>query len=66
MRNRLFRLVSGALALVSLGICLAMPVLLFLGRIGERTYKTGFLLASLAWFLLATFWATARKRRPGN
>ena len=66
MSNRFFRLVSGALALVSLGICLALPVLSFMGRIAERTYKTGFLLASIAWFLLATAWSTARKRRPGN
>ena len=63
MSERLFRLVPGALAIVSLGICLAAPVLFFLGRIAERTYKTGFLLASIAWFLLATAWATAGKRR---
>lgn len=63
MSDRLFRSVSGALALVSLGVCLAAPVLFFLGRIAERTYKTGFLLASVAWFLLATAWATAGNRR---
>lgn len=62
MSDRLFRLVSGALALVSLGVCLAAPVLFFLGRIAERTYKTGFLLATIAWFILATTWATAGKR----
>jgi hypothetical protein len=66
MSDRLFRLVSGGLAMVSLAVCLAAPVLFFLGRIAERTYKTGFLLASIAWFLLATAWATARKRRPGS
>jgi hypothetical protein len=66
MSDRIFRLVSGGLALVSLGVCLAAPVLFFLGRIAERSYKTGFLLASIAWFLLATAWATAGKRRPGS
>jgi len=66
MSDRVFRFVSRGLALISLGVCLAAPVLFFLGRIAERTYKTGFLLASIGWFLLATAWATARKRRPGN
>jgi uncharacterized membrane protein YidH (DUF202 family) len=63
MSERVFRLVSGALALVSLGVCLAALVLFFMGRIAERTYKTGFLLASIAWFILATAWATAGKHR---
>ncbi len=64
MSDRVFRFVSGGLALACLGICLAAPVLFFLGRIGERAYKTGFLLATIAWFLLATAWATARPHRP--
>lgn len=45
----------GALALLSLAACLAFPILYFLGRISERGYKTGFLIASIAWFVFATW-----------
>lgn len=54
MSNRSFRRISGGLALVSLGLCLAAPVVYFLGRISEGTYRKAFLLASIAWFVLAT------------
>ncbi len=63
MSDRVYRLVAGGLALVSLGVCLAAPILFFLGRVPERAYKTGFLVATAAWFLLATAWASAGKRR---
>lgn len=54
MSNRLFRRITGGLALVSLALCLAAPVAFFLGRISEGSYRTAFLLASIAWFVLAT------------
>jgi hypothetical protein len=63
MSDRVFRMVSGGLALVSLGVCLAAPVFFFLGRIAERTYKTGFLLATIAWFILATAWASSARKK---
>lgn len=63
MKNRFFRSLMGGLALVSLGTCLAAPLLFFLGRISEGTYKTLFLLASAAWFVLATA-RTAARRSP--
>ncbi len=66
MSNRLFRLIAGGLALVSLGICLAAPVVFFLGRISEGTYKRAFLLSSIAWFVLATTRAMADKNGPSG
>jgi len=64
MRNRLFRRITGGLALLSLGLCLAAPVVFFLGRISEETYRRAFLLASIAWFILATARAMAAKDGP--
>jgi len=61
MKNRILRSLMGGLALVSLGTCLAAPLLFFLGRISEGTYKTLFLLASAAWFVLATVRTAARR-----
>jgi len=54
MSSRLFRRISGGLALVSLALCLAAPVAYFLRRISEGSYRKAFLLASIAWFVLAT------------
>lgn len=64
MSNRLFRRMAGGLALVSLGLCLAAPVVYFLGRISEETYRKAFLLASIAWFILATVRAMAGRDGP--
>jgi hypothetical protein len=64
MSNRMFRRLAGGLALVSLGICLAAPVVFFLGRISGGTYRRAFLLASIAWFVLATARAMAGKDGP--
>jgi ABC-type spermidine/putrescine transport system permease subunit I len=67
MSNRLFRRISGGLALVSLALCLAAPVAYFLGRISEGSYRKAFLLASIAWFVLATARAMAADdRRSGG
>jgi hypothetical protein len=54
VKTRFARRWAGWLALLSLGVCLAAPLLFFLGRITEASYKTVFLLASIAWFILAT------------
>jgi hypothetical protein len=66
MSNRLFRRITGWLALVSLGLCLAAPIVFFLGRISEETYKKAFLLASIAWFILATARAMSGKNGPSE
>lgn len=49
------------LSLLSLGSCLASSILCFLGKFSARSYKLVFLIASLAWFILATLWARERK-----
>jgi hypothetical protein len=54
MKSSLLIRLTGALALVSLALCLAAALLYFLGRIPEATYKLAFLLASIGWFVLAT------------
>lgn len=54
MKHGFLRQLAGGLALISLGVCLAAPVLYFLGRMTEASYKTAFLIASIAWFILAT------------
>jgi hypothetical protein len=51
MSNRLFRRITGGLALVSLS---------------EETYKKAFLLASIAWFILATARAMSGKNGPSE
>ena len=53
MKRPLLARLTGALALVSLALCLAAALLYFLGRIPESTYKLAFLLASIGWFVLA-------------
>ena len=54
MKRPFLSCLAGALSLVSLGLCLGAAVLYFLGRLPEAKYKTAFLLASIAWFVLAT------------
>lgn len=51
-------------SLLSLAVCLSAPVLYFLGYLMEKDYKLAFLLASLAWFFLATSWVSHRKKKP--
>jgi hypothetical protein len=53
MKNRFVRGGAGLLALLSLTVCLAAPVLYFLGHITEGSYKTVFLVASIGWFVFA-------------
>ena len=54
MKRSFMTRLAGGLALLSLALCLASALLFFLGRIPEAKYKLGFLLASIAWFVLAT------------
>lgn len=61
MKLRSLKGLLGALALLSLAACLVFPVLYFLGRISEGGYKTGFLIASIGWFVFATW----RRLVPG-
>jgi len=52
-------------SILSLLLCLAAPLLFFLGVLPEASYKLALLLASLGWFLLATSWASfGRKKTP--
>ncbi|MGA2362815.1 MAG: hypothetical protein ABSG73_10195 [Candidatus Aminicenantales bacterium] len=51
-------------SILSLGLCLAAPVLFFLGILPEARFKLALLLASLGWFFLATAWASYRKKKP--
>lgn len=47
---------SGFGAIVSFGVCLAVPVLYFVGKMSEGGYKLAFNLASVGWFVFATLW----------
>ncbi len=53
----------GAASILSLVLCLAAPVLFFLGILPEASYKLALSLASLAWFFLATTWASFNNRK---
>jgi len=56
------RILFGTLAIASLALCLIFPILHFLGRIEADRFKSGFLFASVAWFVFATLWATRTKK----
>ena len=58
----MIRRLSSFLLWISLAVCLAFSGVYFLGRIEEGRFKSGFLLASLAYFLFAGLWATTSKR----
>jgi hypothetical protein len=49
-----------ALSLLSLAVCLAAPVMRFLGKISLESYKLIFLAASFGWFVFATLWTRRR------
>jgi hypothetical protein len=51
-----------AASILSLALCLAAPVLFFLGILPEASFKLALLLASLGWFFLATAWISYRKK----
>lgn len=48
------------LAALSLGWCLAAPLLYFHGTLTMEAYKSHLLAASVAWFVFATLWTTRR------
>ena len=50
-------------SVLSLALCLISSLLFFLGVIEEVLYKAVFLIASAAWFILATIWAEQRKKK---
>lgn len=56
------RIIYGILSLISLALCLIFPIVHFMGKIKADRYKSGFLFASLAWFIFATLWATRPKK----
>lgn len=58
------KILLAAGSLLSLLLCLAAPLLFFLGILPEASYKLALLLASLGWFFLATSWASYRKKTP--
>jgi len=49
------------MSILSLAVCLGVPVLFFLGVLPEHSFKAALLVASLAWFFLASAWAAYRK-----
>lgn len=51
-----------AASILSLALCLAAPVLFFLGILPEASFKLALLLASLGWFFLATAWMSYKKK----
>jgi hypothetical protein len=61
MTHRILRGIAGGMAVLSLAACLAAPVLFFLGRISEASYKTAFLIASIGWFVFAIARGSVRK-----
>jgi hypothetical protein len=61
MTHRFIRGIAGGLAVLSLIACLAAPILFFLGRISEASYKTAFLVASIGWFVFAIARGFVRK-----
>jgi len=50
-------------ALMSLGICLAVPILCFAGKLSEGGYKLAFNLASAGWFVFASLWLIKRTKK---
>ena len=58
MRRRVFAVLS----IVSLALCLAFPILRFLGRISVEGFRSGLLIASVAWFVFAPLWSIQPKK----
>ncbi len=53
---------ASVVALVSLAVCLVAPVMYFAGRVEIESYKTVFLIASLAWFVAVAVYDRQRQR----
>ena len=54
--------IASVVALVSLVACLVAPVLYFAGRVEIDSYKTVFLIASIAWFVAAAVYDRQQQR----
>ncbi len=52
-----------AVALIGLALCLAAPILYFLGILSEAGFKLALVPASLTWFVFGALWAAARNKR---
>ena len=50
-----------AASVAALIACLAIPSLFFAGRLDELSYKNSLAVASVAWFVFATLYATRRR-----
>jgi len=50
----MMRTLAGILAVLSLALCLAFPILTFQGRIAEGASRFGFFAASVAWFIFSS------------
>lgn len=50
------RWIYGALAALSLAVCVISPFLYLRGAIAEAEYKNALLAASAAWFVFGTLW----------
>lgn len=48
--------VAATIALLSLAVCLIVPVLFFAGQMERSAFEGVFLAGSLAWFVSATIW----------
>jgi hypothetical protein len=55
------RKIFGLLALLSLLVCVAMPILFFIGEIEKNSFHAVFLVASLLWFVFSVLWNIAKK-----
>jgi hypothetical protein len=51
----------GLASMLSLSVCLAAPVLYFLGSLSEARFKLVLLIASAGWFAFAALWSGAKK-----
>jgi len=45
-----------------MAVCLAAPLMCFLGRLDEVAYKNILAVASLGWFVFGTAWGARGKR----
>lgn len=61
-------LIYSFLSISSLLVCLIVPFLYLSAKIGESQFKWIFLAASVTWFVFASLWNGAKKKRmnPGN
>lgn len=57
----MIRTVIVVLATLSLGTCLAAPILFFLGRMDAGSYRGVLLAGTLGWFFCAVFLTARRK-----